>query len=247
MSKLQLDDLHGRAHILRLPHLKSIITKNELSNDVLKFLDEYTQGELLLRHSNAIKSRIRLAEFNQIKIIQDLELSYLPDVLVQKLPELKTLKFIEDSTNLILMGSPGTGKTHVSIALGMLACQRMLKVKFCHVPTLIAKLKQSNSERRLTAFINTFLNYDLIILDELGYISLDKEGAELLFQLLDARSEKKSTIITTNMDFSEWGKIFNDEKMAGAIIDRMCYKSVIVKMNKKSYRLSKTQEMNQII
>jgi DNA replication protein DnaC len=242
----ELNELYERAHQLRLPHLKTILKQGKLTTQIINFLNSYTQEEVLMRNNNAINSRVRLAEFSQKKLLQDLDIKYLPSKLVENLESLKTLKFIEEATNLILIGSPGTGKTHVSIGLGMLACQKLLKVKFCHVPSLITKLKESNSERRLSAFINTFLKYDLIILDELGYVSLDKEGAELLFQLLNARSEKKSTIITTNMDFSEWGKIFNDEKMAGAIIDRMCFKSQIISMNKKSYRLTKTQEMQSI-
>jgi DNA replication protein DnaC len=229
---------------LRLPALRTAVKKGEFDLKTVKVLESILTKEVKLRDDNAILSKIRVAQFPYKKYLLDLDENLLPQDLQRKLPELKSLDFIDKIQNIILIGNPGTGKTHVSIALGIEACNRGYKVKFCHVPSLITSLKESTSERRLNSFIATFLKYDLIILDELGYVSLDKEGAELLFQLLSARCELKSTIVTSNSTFDKWSEIFGDPIMTAAIIDRLAFKSHIVKMNGDSYRYLSTKEVN---
>ena len=148
---------------------------------------------------------------------------------------------VRNGQNVILAGDPGTGKTHIAIGLGIQACKEGFKVLFTSAPTLINKLKESKSNRTLTTIQNQFENYDLIILDELGYISFDKEGGELLFIHLSLRAERKSTIITTNLAFEKWEDIFKDPVMTTAIIDRITHKAIVINMNGNSYRLRETQ------
>lgn len=144
--------------------------------------------------------------------------------------------------NIILAGNPGTGKTHISIGLGIKASLAGYKVLFITVSSLITQLKESRSNKVLRALENKFDKYDLIIADELGYISYDKEGSELLFSHLSLRAGRKSTIVTTNLSFERWDEIFKDPIMTAAMIDRLTHKAYIVNMNGNSYRLKETKE-----
>jgi len=135
-----------------------------------------------------------------------------------------------------MAGNPGTGKTHLSIGLGIKAAQKGYKVYFAHVPSLIVELKESRNERKLLTFKRKIEKYDLIILDELGYVSFDKEGAELLFNMISERVERASTIITTNLSFDRWDEIFHDPVITAAIVDRITHKSYVLNMNGTSYR-----------
>lgn len=238
------DNLYEYANALRLPIFKKVIKENNLNTEFKSELETIMKKEVELREKNAINNKIRNAEFPLKKYLLDLELDLLPKQLLDKYDDMKSLNFIKEVKNIIMIGNPGTGKTHIAIGLGIEACNIGYKVKFCHVPKLITTLKESRSEKRLNSFISTFLKYDLIILDELGYVSLDKEGAELLFQLLSSRSELKSTIVTSNSTFDKWEEIFIDPIMTGAIIDRLAFKSHIIKMNGDSYRYRTTEILN---
>jgi len=141
-----------------------------------------------------------------------------------------------------MAGNAGTGKTHLAIGLGVKACLAGYKVLFATVPSLINQLKESRSEKTLRAFENKFEKYDLVIADELGYISFDKEGSELLFTNLSLRAGRKSTIITTNLSFERWDEIFLDPVLTAAMVDRLTHKAYIVNMNGNSYRLKETNE-----
>lgn len=141
-----------------------------------------------------------------------------------------------------MAGNPGTGKTHISIGLGIEACNKGYKVYFSTVASLINELKETRSEKKLYTLEKKFEKYDLIIADELGYISFDKEGSELLFTFLSLRAERKSTIITTNLSFDRWNEVFNDTVLTAALIDRMTHNSYVINMNGDSYRIKETKE-----
>ncbi|TDX39368.1 IstB-like ATP binding protein [Halanaerobium congolense] len=134
------------------------------------------------------------------------------------------------------------GKSHLSIGLGIKACNEGYKVFFATVPQFINQLKETQSERRLTNFESKFQKYDLIILDELGYISFDQKGSELLFSFLSLRAERKSTIITSNLSFERWNEVFNDPALTAAMVDRLTHKSYVINMNGNSYRMKETEE-----
>lgn len=194
------------------------------------------------RKENGRKNRIRNAKFPYRKYLDELQVDYLPEDCRKRLKELKTLNFIDEGRNIILAGNPGTGKTHTSIGLGIEACNMGYKVFFTTVASLINELKESRSEKKLYTFEKRFEKYDLIIADELGYISFDKEGSELLFTFLSLRAERKSTIITTNLSFDRWNEIFNDAILTAALIDRLTHKSYVINMNGDSYRIKETRE-----
>lgn len=207
----------------------------ELLKDI--FVEAYD-----MRKENGRKNRIRNARFPYKKYLDELQVDYLPEDAKKRFKELKTLNFIEEGRNVILAGNPGTGKTHLSIGLGINACNKGYKVFFTTAATLINELKESRSEKKLYTFEKRFEKYDLIIIDELGYISFDKEGSELLFTFLSLRAERKSTIITTNLSFDRWNEIFNDAVPTAALIDRMTHKSYVINMNGDSYRIKETKE-----
>jgi len=207
-----------------------------------EFLYDLLLKESDLRLESGKKNRIGLANFPYRKYLEELSIEDLPPDARKRLRVLKSLDFIENGQNIILAGSPGTGKTHLAIALGIKACMAGYKVLFATVPLLINQLKESRSEKTLIKLEGKFEKYDLVIADELGYISFDKEGSELLFTHLSLRAGRKSTIITTNLSFERWNEIFSDSVMTAAMIDRLTHKSYILNMNGSSYRLKETRE-----
>ncbi|MCD4670903.1 MAG: IS21-like element helper ATPase IstB [Actinomycetia bacterium] len=206
------------------------------------FLYKILELEYCSRQKSRKQSRIRQAGFPYKKYLDELNLSDLPDDAKNKLPELGKLDFIAHGRNIIFAGNPGTGKTHLSIALGIKACLNNYKVLFTTIPRLLTQIKESRSQKTLRQFENRFEKYDLVICDEFGYISFDKEGAELLFSHLSLRAGVRSTIITTNLAFDRWTEIFGDTVLTAAMVDRLTHKAHILNMNGKSYRTKETLE-----
>ena len=215
-------------------NMKNLSYEEFLCNLLLKEYD--------LRLESSKKNRIRLANFPYRKYLEELSIADLPPDARKRFKVLTSLDFIENGQNIILAGSPGTRKTHLAIALGIKACMSGYKVLFATVPLLINQLKESRSEKTLIRLESLFEKYDLVIADELGYISFDKEGSELLFTHLSLRAGRKSTIITTNLSFERWDEIFKDSVMTVAMIDRLTHKSYILNMNGSSYRLKEIRE-----
>lgn len=207
-----------------------------------EYLMKLLEKENDRRAENRKINLIRRAGFPTKKYLEDLQVEFLPDDGKRKLKSMKSLDFIKEGQNIILAGNPGTGKTHLAIALGIKACMQNYKVLFTTVPSLITKLKESRSMKTLRQIENQFLKYDLVICDELGYISFDKEGSELLFTNLSLRAGKRSTIITTNLSFDRWQEIFKDPVLTAAMVDRLTHKAYIVNMNGNSFRLKETKE-----
>jgi len=215
-------------------------------NEYNQFLLNLLELEFASRLKSRKASRIRQAGFPYKKYLEELKQEELPSEAQIKLSELEQLEFIKQGRNIIFAGNPGTGKTHVSIALGIKACTENYKVLFTTVPRLITQIKESRSEKTLRQLENRFEKYDLVICDEFGYISFDKAGAELLFSHLSLRAGIKSTIITTNLSFDRWNEIFGDTILTAAMVDRLTHKAHIVNMNGKSYRTKETIALRQV-
>ena len=238
-------ELHLRAIHNKCEEYQRIAMEEKWSYE--RFLRTVLQTEYEQRLHNSQIKRLKTAGFPQFKYMEDLNRDELPAGLKPLLPELETLEFIRKGHNVILYGNPGTGKTHVAIALGILACAARMSVKFTSVPHLITQIRECRSARTLHAFENQFKRYDLVICDEIGYLACDKEGGELLFNHLSLRTDCKSTIITTNLAFDRWQEVFCDKVLVGALVDRLTHNAYLINMNGESYRLKETRIFNKNI
>ncbi len=235
------EEIKEYCKILKLKGIQTTFEAlQEEACDYEDFLHRLLTIEMEEKEKRAISCRIRNAKFPYRKYLEDLELNCLPKPMQQILPKLATLDFIQEGQNIIMTGNPGTGKTHVALALGLKACEQGYKVLFTTVPLLITELKECNSAKTLRYFQNRFAKYDLVIADELGYISFDRQGTDLLFTNLSLRTASKSTIVTSNLSFNRWDEIFGDPAVTGAMVDRLTYKSILVDMEGESYRLRET-------
>lgn len=234
---------------LRLPafrgEFEQVARESALKHaDYEEFLLNLMELEYNTRVENRKKEQIRQANFPAKMHLHELKRQLLPEDAIDKLPMLERLDFIASGQNVVLAGNPGTGKTHIAIGLGMKACAQGHKVLFTTVHGLLTQLREAHSARTLRMSEQRFEKYDLVICDEFGYISFDKEGSELLFNHLSLRSGKKSTIITTNLSFDRWSEIFGDPVLTAALVDRITHKAHLVNMNGDSYRVRETREIN---
>ena len=211
----------------------------------LQFLTELLGKESARRRECRRRSRTRSSGFPQMKYLHELVMEDMPKEAQVILPELETLDFIRQGRNLVLYGNPGTGKTHIATALGIKACQQDFTVLFTSVPVLLTQIREAKSAKTLRTLQLRFEKYDLVICDEFGYVSCDKEGGELLFNHLSLRAGKKATIITTNLAFNRWNEIIKDKVLVAAMVDRLTHKAYLVNMTGLSYRLKETQKMRQ--
>jgi len=204
--------------------------------DLELFLKSALQAEIDKRLINRQMKSLRQAGFPTKKRFEDLVLDNLPQDGRDALPALKALTFIKERRNAILIGNSGTGKTHLAIAVGILACELNYRVSFRTAAGLINEMVEARNENKLSLYLRQFKKIDLLILDELGYVTFDLAGAELLFQLLATRYETMSTIITSNLGFSDWVKVFHDRALTAAILDRITHHALILNMNGQSFR-----------
>ena len=214
-------------------YLDSIKSKDLTPLEILKDL---TDMELEAKKIRSAKSRIGIANFPYERTIQDFDFDYQPSINKREIQDLATLRFIEQKQNILFIGSPGVGKTHLATAIGMEAAQKRYITYFISCHDLIAQLCLAYRENRLESRLRHYSKYKLLIIDEIGYLPIDKLGANLFFQLIARRYEKNSTIITTNQPFSKWAEVFDDSVIAAAILDRLLHHSIIINITGKSYR-----------
>ncbi len=207
------------------------------------FLQALLQREIEQRIENRKYVRIRKANFSQMKYLQELVREDLPADGRNLLPELETLNFIREGRNIVMYGNPGTGKTHIAIGLGIKACMEGFSVYFTTVPHLLTQIREAKTNKTQQSLEAKFKKYDLVICDEMGYVGFDKEGAELLFNMISTRTGTHSIIITTNLPFTRWEEIIKDKVLCSALVDRLCHRARLVNMTGQSYRVKETQKM----
>lgn len=213
----------------------------KLGLDHRAFLTLLLEREAIRRKNNGTERKMRNAKFTNKLFLEDFDKSKYSIDLGKKFQVLETLKFIEQKENIILMGTPGAGKTHYATALGIKACMAGKTVLFKSIPNLVIELQEAMSKSQITLYKKKFEKYDLVILDELGYVSFDKAGCEILFNLLSSRHEKGSMIITTNLNFERWEEVFKDTMLTGAMVDRLAHRAHILDMSREvSYRMEDT-------
>jgi DNA replication protein DnaC len=212
----------------------------EASIDYDEFLLELATVELQIRAENRLKRRIREARFPLIKPIETFDLNAVPGLDMRLFRELSGCDYIQERRNVIFLGRSGTGKTHMATALGIEACKNNFRTRFVTCYGLINELIEAREERELRRLLQRYTRYDVLILDELGYIPFSKEGSELLFQVLAERHERGSVIITTNLGFADWTQVFGDPTMTAALLDRLTHKAHIINCSWDSYRLKQS-------
>ncbi len=203
----------------------------------LEFVAELFDEELMLREENKRKRLIKRASFPTYKTFEGYEYQCVKFPPAFSRSELENLKFVPEKKNLVLYGPVGVGKTHMAIAAGVAACQLGYKTKFYTVTGLVLKLAEARKNGTLEKLLRELRSLDLLILDEWGYVPVDKDGSQLLFRVVSDSYESKSMILTTNLEFSKWGSIFTDDQMAAAMIDRLVHHGHLLIFDGKSYRM----------
>lgn len=209
----------------------------------LKLLSKLMDGETQLRQIRSTDRRIRVARFPVKKTREDFDWSWPKKINRQQIEHLFHLKFIEEKANVIFLGGVGLGKSHLSSALGYEACLQGYSVMFTTAIDVINNLSAARDASRLKSELNKYLKPQLIILDELGYLPIDKLGADLLFQVISQRYERGSIIITSNRAFKQWPEIFNnDATLTSALLDRVLHHADVVVLQGKSYRMKEKKK-----
>ena len=205
--------------------------------DFPNYLLRLTELELLDRERRSTERRIRQAKFPVVKSLDSFDFLAIPALNKTLVLELARCEFLTRKENILLLGNSGTGKTHIALALGLAACQQGHRVRFTTAAALVHELIEARDERKLLRFQKQIASYELLIVDELGFVPLSKTGAELLFEMLSQRYERGSTMLTSNLPFDEWTEIFGSERLTGALLDRLTHHVHILEMNADSYRL----------
>ena len=218
-----------------LPNYIDEIVKNKIPFQTA--LLELTNKEIEYRDERASKIQVTVSAFPYEKELTDFDFDYQPSINKDEIEDLNTLRFLDRHENILFVGSSGVGKTHLATSIGITAAKKRYSVYFISCHDLITQLNKAHFENKLESRIKHFCRYQLLIIDEIGYLPVDKQGANLLFQLIAKRYEKHSTIITTNMVFSKWGEVFSDNTLANAMLDRLLHHSHVINITGNSYRI----------
>jgi DNA replication protein DnaC len=205
------------------------------------YLLRMAELELLERERRAIERRIRQARFPVVKTMDSFDFIAIPSLNKTMVLELARCEFLTRRENVLLLGNSGTGKTHIALALGLAACQRGRRVRFTTAAALVSELIEARDEKKLLRFQKQIAAYELLIVDELGFVPLSKTGAELFFEMLSQRYERGSTMVTSNLPFAEWTEVLGSERLTGALLDRLTHHVHILEMNGDSYRLKQSR------
>ena len=222
----------------------------ETSRNNLNFIDGfklYTDKIVEKKRNNVIIHSVKMAGFPRISTLEEFDFSYQPSINENQINDFASLRFIEKKENIIFYGNSGVGKTHLATAIGVIAARNRDSTYFIKCSQLMSDLHKSFLEGKLNEKLKKLGGYKLLIIDELGYLPINKEDSKLFFQLIDRRYEKFSTIITTNINFAQWDEIFGDPVIANAIVDRILHHAKVVTIKGKSYRLKELYEENEKI
>jgi len=242
MSNLAYERLHANLVKLKL-HTVGTIIDNYLEiaakegKTTMEVLDYLIDQEKHAQDASSRETRMRLAGFPAKKRLQDFNFEFQPSIDKAVISDLALLRFIYNAENVVFLGPPGVGKSHLAVAIGIEAVQAGLSVYFANAGILIERLKKATREGLLEDKIRTLAKYKLLIIDEMGYLPFDSEGANCFFQLVSKRYEKTSTIFTSNKSYGDWGEIFHDQVIAAAMLDRILHHCTTINIKGESYRL----------
>ena len=239
MEQSQIDDY---LKILSLHRIQEIYLQEaeNAANTKLSYQDyllRLMEQEVLSKIDRSINAKMQRAGFPQIKRLEEFDFSFQPKLNEKLIRELATLEYLKSAKNILFIGAPGVGKTHLAIALGIKATHARKRVLFSTAEQLTQQLAAAEVSGRLNSLLDQLTRVELLVIDELGYLSLTKQTAKLFFQLVSRRYEKASTIVTSNKPFEQWREIFNDEVVASAILDRLLHHSYSFLINCRTFRV----------
>lgn len=219
-------------------HLGEVVDfsiSNQLS--FVETLVKLTNYEIDVREKNMIHSMVKVGAFPHLKEIDEFDFEFQPSINRQQILDFVSLRFLEKHENIIFLGPSGVGKSHLATSIGIAAAKKRTSTYFIKCHDLIQNLKRAKIENRLETRLKHYTKYKLLIIDEIGYLPIDPEDAKLFFQLIDMRYEKRSTILTTNINFKAWDEVFQDTKLANAILNRVLHHATVVSIVGQSYRI----------
>jgi DNA replication protein DnaC len=239
-SRLKRLRLGWMAQSFEAQNAQSIAEKHSF----LEFLEQLVDGELAARENKGLMKRLKQALFPVPKTLEEFDWDFQPKLDVKLVKTLASCDFVEARENVILVGQPGTGKTHLAIALGMKAARRAFSVRFSTIQDLAAELRAALADGTVEDVVDAFVSPDLVILDELGFTPLDRMLADAFYRIVASRYERSATIVTSNKSFESWGEDFPDAVIASAVLDRLVHHAHLVPIVGESYRMKDHKNRN---
>ena len=233
---------------LRLPAMAEMLdsyAKQAVSSNMsyIDFLSGLVSEEVTYKERKSVENKIKSAKFPIPKSLDDFDYAFQPSMDRKKLQELFSLRFIDNRENILFLGPPGVGKTHLATGLGVRACESGYKVLFTTLNDMVSTLMASMADNSFPAKLRQFVQPSLLIIDEVGYLPVSKEGANFLFQVVAKRYETGSIILTSNKSFADWGEVLGDGVIASAVLDRLLHHSTVFSIRGDSYRLREKKRL----
>jgi DNA replication protein DnaC len=242
MSELVTTRIRNHAGTLKLPglaeNLDALVQRAE--GDTMSyrdFLDLVLEEEIGQREGRRFRNALKLSGLPHHKTLDDFDFAFQPDLDARKVRGLATLDFVTAKANAVLLGPPGVGKTHLAVALGLAACQAGHSIYYTTLDDMVARLRAAETLGRFTQQLRTYVRPAVLLIDEVGYLPLDRAAANMVFQLVARRYEHGSIILTSNKSINEWAQVFTDEVLATAILDRLLHHCEVIAINGPSFRL----------